>query len=52
MIEKIMSIGQPADTTRSDKEILAFKLVLDNNCYADLKRLHLCHHLYQMQPIT
>ena len=42
MIEKIMSIEQPADTTYSDKEILDFELVLDNNYYTNLKSLHIC----------
>ena len=31
MIEKIMTIEQPADTTYSNKEILDFELILDNN---------------------
>ena len=42
MIEKIMTIEQPADTTYSDKEILDFELILDNNYYTNLKSLHLC----------
>ena len=42
MIEKIMTIEQPADTTYSDKEILDFELILDNNYYTNLKCLHLC----------
>ena len=37
MIEKIMTIEQPADTTYSDKEILDFELILDNNYYTNLK---------------
>ena len=41
MIEKSLTIEQPADTTHSDKEILDFKLVLDNNYYTNLKSLHL-----------
>ena len=42
MIEKIMSIEHPADGTYSDKEVLDFELILDNNCYTNLKSLHLC----------
>ena len=42
MIEKIMTIEQPADTTYSDKEILDFELILDNDNYTNLKSLHLC----------
>ena len=42
MIEKIMAIEQPADTTYCDKEILNFELILDNNYYTNLKSLHLC----------
>ena len=41
MIEKIMTIEQPVDTTYSDKEILNFELILDNNYYTNLKSLHL-----------
>ena len=41
MIEKIMTIEQPADTTYSDKEILDFELILDNNYYTNLNCLHL-----------
>ena len=33
MIEKIMTIEQPADTTYSDNEILDFELILDNITY-------------------
>ena len=42
MIEKIMTIEQPTNTTYSDKEILNFELSLDNNYYTNLKSLHLC----------
>ena len=42
MIEKMMAIEQPADTSYSDKEILDLKLILDNNYYTNLKSLHLC----------
>ena len=42
MIEKIMTIEQPANTTYSDKEILDFELILDNDNYTNLKSLHLC----------
>ena len=42
MIEKMMTIEQPADTTYSDKEISDFELILDNNYYTNLKSLHLC----------
>ena len=42
MVENIMNIEQPPDTTYSDKEILDFELILDNNYYTNLKRLHLC----------
>ena len=41
-IEKIMTIEQPADTTYSNREILHFELILDNNYYINLKSLHLC----------
>ena len=37
MIEKIMTIEQPADRTYSDKEILDFELIWDNNYYTNLK---------------
>ena len=39
---KIVTIEQPADTTNSDKEILDFEQILDNNCYTNLESLHLC----------
>ena len=42
MIEKVMTIEQSVDTTYSDKEILDFELILDNNYYTNLKSLHLC----------
>ena len=42
MIEKIMTIEQPADTTYFNREILHFELILDNNYYINLKSLHLC----------
>ena len=42
IIEKIMTIEQPVDTTYSDKEILDFELILDNNYYTNLKCLHIC----------
>ena len=42
MIEKTMTIEQSADTTYSNKEILNFELILDNNYYTNLKSLHLC----------
>ena len=42
IIEKIMTIEQPVDTTYSHKEILDFELILDNNHYTNLKSLHLC----------
>ena len=42
MIEKIMTIEQPVDTTYSGKEILGFELILDNSYYTNLKRFHLC----------
>ena len=45
MIEKIMIIEQPADTTYSDKEILDSKLILDNNYYTSLKSFHLCFQI-------
>ena len=41
MIEKIMTIEQPANATYSDKEILDIELILDNNYYMNLKSLHL-----------
>ena len=38
-----MAIEQPADTTYSDKEVLLdFELILDNNCYTNLKSPYLC----------
>ena len=37
MIGKILTTGQPADTTSSDKEILDFELILNNNYYTNLK---------------
>ena len=37
-----MTIEQPADTIYSDKKILDFELILDNNYYTNLKSLHLC----------
>ena len=42
MIEKIMTIEQTVETTYSDKEILDFELILDNNYYTNLKIIHLC----------
>ena len=42
MKEKIMTIEQTADTTYSNKEILKFELILDNNYYTNLKIFHLC----------
>ena len=42
ILGKIMTIEQPADTTFSDKEILDFELILDNNYSTNLKSLHLC----------
>ena len=42
MIEKIMTIKQPVNTTYSNKEILGFELILDNNYYTNLNSLHLC----------
>ena len=42
MIEKIMTIEQPADTTYSNKEVLDFELILDNKYYTNLKSLYLC----------
>ena len=42
MIEKVMTIEQPADTTYSEKEILDFELILDNSYYTNLKSLHSC----------
>ena len=42
MIEKIMTIEQPTDTTYSDKEILGFELILGNKYYTNLRSLHIC----------
>ena len=42
MIEKIVIIEQPADTTYSEKKILDFELILGNNYYTNLKSLHIC----------
>ena len=42
MNEKIMTIEQTVDTTYSNKEILKFELILDNNYYTNLKIFHLC----------
>ena len=41
MIEKLMTIEQPADTTYSNKEVLDFELILDNNYYTNLEVLHI-----------
>ena len=41
MIEKIMTIEQPADATYTDKEVLDFGLILDNTHYTNLKSPHL-----------
>ena len=42
MIEKIMTIDQPANPSYKDKEVLDFELILDNNFYSNLKSLHIC----------
>ena len=42
MIEKIITIEQPAETTYKDKETLEFELILEKNYYTYLKSLHLC----------
>ena len=42
MIEKIMTIDQPADSTYSDKKVLDFEMILDSNYYTNLKSFHLC----------
>ena len=42
MIKKIMTTEQATHATYSDKEILDFELILDNNYYTDLKSLHIC----------
>ena len=42
VMEKIITIEQPVDTTYSDKEILDFQLILDNNYYTNLKILYIC----------
>ena len=36
-----MTIEQPADTTYSNKEVLDFELILDNNYYTNLEVLHI-----------
>ena len=42
MIEKIKTIGSPADTTYKDKEVSEFVLILDNDHYTNLKGLRFC----------
>ena len=42
MIEKIMTIEQPANPSYKDKEVLDFELILDYNIYKNLKSLHIC----------
>ena len=41
MIEKIMIIDQPADSTYSDKKVLDFEMILDSNYYTNWKSFHL-----------
>ena len=42
MLEKIMTIEQLADATYSNKEVLDFELILDNNYYTNPQNFHLC----------
>ena len=42
MIEKIKTIGSPADASYKDKEVPEFVLTLDNDHYTNLKIPHLC----------
>ena len=42
MIEEMMTIEQPADAAHSNKEMLEFELIIDNNYYTNVKSLHLC----------
>ena len=46
MIEKIITIEQPASPLYKDKEVLDLELILDNNFYANLKSLHICFSLH------
>ena len=46
MIEKIMTIEQPANPFYKDKEVLDFELMLDNNFCTNLKSLHICFPMH------
>ena len=46
MIEKIMTIEQPANPFYKDKEVLDFELMLDNNFCTNLKSLHICFPIH------
>ena len=56
MIEKIMTIEEPADMEGSiirkysNKEVLDFELILDNNYYTNLKSLHI--HFPRFRKLT
>ena len=42
MIQKILTIKQPAHLSHKDKETLDFELIHIKNYYANLKSLHIC----------
>ena len=46
MIERIMTIEQPAGSSYKDKEVLDFELTVDNNLYTNLKGLHICFPIH------
>ena len=46
MIERIMTIEHPADSSYKDKEVLDFELMADNNLYTKLKSLHICFTIH------
>ena len=46
MIERIMTIEQPADSSYKGKEVLDFELTVDNNLYTNLKGLHICFPIH------
>ena len=41
-----MTIDQSADPSYTDKEVLDFELILDNNFYTNLKSLHICFPIH------
>ena len=46
MIEKIMTIEQPANPSYKDKEVLDFELILDYHIYTNIKSLHICFPIH------